>query len=59
MDLECVAYVIRLYIDGYLHSTYRVDTEAEAWDKCNQLRDRFGLLVSDITVTEVLRYGNK
>lgn len=59
MELDCVAYVIRLYIDGYLHSTYRVDTEADAWEKSNQLRARFGPLVSDITITEVLRYGNE
>ena len=57
--IECVAYVIRLYINDTLHSTYRVDTEAEAWDLTTQLRnkfERFGVKV-EFTTTEVLRHG--
>lgn len=55
--LEVVQYVLRVYVDGYLHSTYRVDSEAEAWDLQTKLRYKLGNKCTDITVTEVLRYG--
>lgn len=57
--MAITGYVVRLYIDGFLHSTYRVDTEADAWEKTTELRYKFGNKVSDITITEVLRYGTE
>ena len=59
--MKIVAYVVRVYINDELHSTYRVDSEADAWDMITKLRAKlecYGQKL-DFTSTEVLRYGDE
>lgn len=54
--MTTVAYIVRLYLDGYLHSSYRVDTEAEVWDMQTRLRHKYGDRVTNIDIAEVVRH---
>ena len=56
-NMEVVSYIVRLYLDGFLHSSYRVDKESEVWELQTKLRHKYGNRVTGIDVAEVIRHG--